>query len=105
MLKAEFDKGLAVKARKAFVHNGRHFAPDAPFPWQQLAITERKAHILYNSGLIVHDGEKAVNGEPVKMPSVNSLTKRQLVDQCKRKGLPFTGKMKALRDRLTSFAK
>jgi hypothetical protein len=54
--------------RRPFIGAGRHYSPGDEFNWRQLAISQRKAQLLYDAGKLMHpdQGAPASTSPPAK---------------------------------------
>ncbi len=59
LMKAPFDGGRKLICRRDMCAHGRKFKRGATFGWRRLAITERRARLLYEAGWLGYEG----NGE------------------------------------------
>lgn len=87
-------------ARRAFRANGRAFKPGDIFPWQQMAISVRKARQLFDSGLIAQPtgmAEDAAPPQPIEIEETPTVDLSKVkVDLPEENPAPLKGKDEAV---------
>ena len=87
-----FDPAKPMVARKTFKSNGHLIKANAPFDWRQMAISQRKAKILFETGYLMHPKPKGetkvahktttVKSRPLtqKAPTVDKATEKDATE-------------------------
>lgn len=84
-----FDPALPFKTTAAFACGERSFAPDEPFPWKDLGVSELELHALWRAAMVTcvaePNAEPVVNEATVQFPGVTSQEVADRLEQRERK--------------------
>lgn len=70
LIDRSFDPNRPVKVRRFFVAAGRHWRPGSLFPWQKLAIAQRRVKLLFDAGKLMHAEDQAPTYPQTPAPTI-----------------------------------